>query len=57
MLMNVKEHEMHRGQLMLIERMMGIIPHLTSQMENQIAAAQTARGEDFQSSNNVRRPE
>ncbi len=30
MLASVKEHEMHhRGQLMLIERMLGITPHLT----------------------------
>jgi len=30
MLMSVKEHEMHhRGQLMLIERLLGIVPHLT----------------------------
>jgi len=30
MLLSVKEHEMHhRGQLMLMERMLGIIPHLT----------------------------
>jgi uncharacterized damage-inducible protein DinB len=30
MLMGVKEHEMHhRGQLMLIERLLGIVPHLT----------------------------
>lgn len=30
MLLSVKEHEMHhRGQLMLIERMLGIVPHLT----------------------------
>lgn len=29
-LMSAKEHEMHhRGQLMLIERMLGIVPHLT----------------------------
>ena len=28
--MSAKEHEMHcRGQLMLIERMLGIVPHLT----------------------------
>ena len=34
MLMGVKEHEMHhRGQLMLIERMLGIVPHLTRQRE------------------------
>jgi uncharacterized damage-inducible protein DinB len=45
MLMSVKEHEMHhRGQLMLIERMLSIVPHLTRQMQNQIAAAQTRRG-------------
>jgi uncharacterized damage-inducible protein DinB len=30
MLLSVKEHEMHhRGQLMLVERMLGIVPHLT----------------------------
>ena len=30
MLLGVKEHEMHhRAQLMLIERMVGIVPHLT----------------------------
>jgi uncharacterized damage-inducible protein DinB len=34
MLMTVKEHEMHhRGQLMLMERMVGIVPHLTRRME------------------------
>ncbi len=33
-LMSVKEHEMHhRGQLMLIERMLGIVPHLTRQRQ------------------------
>jgi uncharacterized damage-inducible protein DinB len=31
-LMSAKEHEMHhRGQLMLVERMLGIVPHLTKQ--------------------------
>ena len=31
-LMSPKEHEMHhRGQLMLIERMIGVVPHLTRQ--------------------------
>jgi uncharacterized damage-inducible protein DinB len=41
MLMSVKEHEMHhRGQLMLIERMLGMVPHLTRQMQNRIAAIQ-----------------
>jgi len=30
MLLGTKEHEMHhRGQLMLIERLLGIVPHLT----------------------------
>lgn len=34
MLMSVKEHEMHhRSQLMLIERLIGIVPHLTRQRE------------------------
>ena len=32
MLMAAKEHEMHhRGQLMLIQRMIGVVPHLTRQ--------------------------
>jgi uncharacterized damage-inducible protein DinB len=44
MIMSMKEHEMHhRGQLMLIERMLGITPHLTRQMQERFAAAQ-ARG-------------
>jgi uncharacterized damage-inducible protein DinB len=38
-LLSAKEHEMHhRGQLMLIERMLGIVPHLTkkfAEMERQ----------------------
>ena len=39
MLMSVKEHEMHhRGQLMLLERMIGITPHLTRQMMERFAA-------------------
>ncbi len=47
MLMAPKEHEMHhRGQLMVIERMLGITPHLTRTMNERIAemrAAQAAR--------------
>jgi uncharacterized damage-inducible protein DinB len=40
MLLGTKEHEMyHRGQLMLIERMQGIVPHLTRQMQERMAAA------------------
>ena len=39
MLLGAKEHEMHhRAQLMLIERMLGIVPHLTKQMQERIAA-------------------
>ena len=38
MILSVKEHEMHhRGQLMLIERMIGIVPHLTREMQARIA--------------------
>ena len=34
MLLGIKEHEMHhRAQLMLMERMMGIVPHLTRARE------------------------
>ncbi len=40
MLMGVKEHEMHhRGQLMLIQRMLGGVPHLTRQRQEQAAAS------------------
>lgn len=43
MLMSVKEHEMHhRGQLMLIERMLGITPHLTREQQARMAAMQAA---------------
>jgi uncharacterized damage-inducible protein DinB len=39
MLLGVKEHEMHhRGQLMMIERLLGIVPHLTRQMQERMAA-------------------
>jgi len=38
-LLSIKEHEMHhRGQLMLIERILGIVPHLTRQMQERMAA-------------------
>ncbi len=45
MLLGVKEHEMHhRGQLMLLERMVGVVPHLTRQRQAQQAArAQAAQ--------------
>jgi uncharacterized damage-inducible protein DinB len=39
MLLSPKEHEMHhRGQLMTIERMLGITPHLTRQRQARMAA-------------------
>jgi len=42
-LLSVKEHEMHhRGQLMLIQRMLGITPHLTRQREERARARATA---------------
>jgi uncharacterized damage-inducible protein DinB len=42
MLLGIKEHEMHhRGQLMLIERMLGIVPHLTRHMQERMAMAST----------------
>jgi uncharacterized damage-inducible protein DinB len=41
MILSTKEHEMHhRGQLMLIERMIGIVPHLTRQIQERMAQAQ-----------------
>jgi uncharacterized damage-inducible protein DinB len=41
MLLAVKEHEMHhRAQLMLVERMLGITPHLTRQREEMMARMQ-----------------
>lgn len=40
MILSVKEHEMHhRGQLMLIERIVGLVPHLTREMQARMAAA------------------
>jgi uncharacterized damage-inducible protein DinB len=34
LLLGVKEHEMHhRGQLMLLQRMVGVVPHLTRQRQ------------------------
>jgi uncharacterized damage-inducible protein DinB len=39
MIMGMKEHEMHhRGQLMLIQRLLGQVPHLTRQMQERWAA-------------------
>ena len=40
MILSAKEHEMHhRGQLMLLERLFGIVPHLTREMQARMAAA------------------
>jgi uncharacterized damage-inducible protein DinB len=44
MLLGVKEHEMHhRGQLMLLQRLIGQVPHLTQQRQARQAAAQAQR--------------
>jgi uncharacterized damage-inducible protein DinB len=47
MLMSAKEHEMHhRAQLMVMQRMIGLVPHLTRQMQERMAqraAAQAGR--------------
>jgi uncharacterized damage-inducible protein DinB len=41
MVLSVKEHEMHcRAQLMVVERMLGITPHLTRRQEERMAAMQ-----------------
>ncbi len=44
MILGVKEHEMHhRAQLMLIERLIGIVPHMTRQMQARMAAMQSSK--------------
>ena len=47
LLLAAKEHEMHhRGQLMIMERMLGIVPHLTREQQERMArfqAQQTAK--------------
>ncbi len=41
MILGVKEHEMHhRGQLMILERMLGVVPHLTRENMARMAAMQ-----------------
>lgn len=45
MLLGVKEHEMHhRAQLMLMQRMIGLVPHLTRARMERMAAAKAAAG-------------
>jgi len=44
MLLSAKEHEMHhRGQLMVVERLLGIVPHLTREMQARMQQAQSQR--------------
>jgi uncharacterized damage-inducible protein DinB len=43
MLLGPKEHEMHhRAQLMVAQRLLGITPHLTRQMQERVAAMKAA---------------
>ncbi len=43
-LLGAKEHEMHhRAQLMLIERQLGSVPHLTRQFNEQVAKMRAAK--------------
>ncbi len=45
MLLSVKEHEMHhRAQLMLAQRLLGIVPHLTRLRQEQASQAQASSG-------------
>lgn len=45
MLLSVKEHEMHhRAQLMVVERMLGIVPHLTRRMQERMAQMTPQQG-------------
>ena len=44
LLLSGKEHEMHhRAQLMTMERMIGLVPHITRQMQQRMAQAQAAQ--------------
>jgi len=46
MLLSVKEHEMHhRSQIMLIERMLGIVPHLTREAQQRMSQMQNRQAE------------
>lgn len=43
MLLSSKEHEMHhRAQLMMMQRQLGIVPHLTRQFQERVAELQAA---------------
>jgi uncharacterized damage-inducible protein DinB len=44
MLLGPKEHEMHhRGQLMTVQRMIGLVPHLTRKNQERMQAAMAAQ--------------
>ena len=44
LLLGTKEHEMHhRAQLMVVERMIGIVPHLTRRFQERMAQMQAAQ--------------
>jgi len=44
MILSVKEHEMHhRAQLMVIQRLLGVVPHLTRQRQAHMVQAQAAK--------------
>ena len=46
MLIAPKEHEMHhRGQLMVVQRLLGQVPPMTRQMNERIAAMKAAAGQ------------
>ena len=46
MLLGSKEHEMHhRGQLMMIQRLLGIVPHLTTARQQMMAQQQQAQAQ------------
>ena len=46
MLLSTKEHEMHhRAQLMLVERLLGITPHLTRRQQERMAAMQAQQAQ------------
>jgi uncharacterized damage-inducible protein DinB len=46
MLLSPKEHEMHhRAQLMTVQRMIGVVPHLTRQRQEMMARATAGNGQ------------
>jgi uncharacterized damage-inducible protein DinB len=48
-LLGAKEHEMHhRAQLMTMQRMIGLVPHLTRQMQERMAAMMAAQQQSAQ---------